>query len=127
MSRPQKSRYQSWKSCIREAWRSTLSWMRWRQRKQLRLAQERRQQILDQEQLLLLMAPVVRLAVREVLLEALTPLAQALSRQDSLLLQQTHRLEWKAETLEEMVLELLQQQPTPGSRMRDELGVQSPT
>jgi len=101
--------------------------MRWRQRRTLRQELELQQRILEQEQLLLLMAPVVRLAVREVLLEALTPLAQALGRQDSLLLLETHRLEMKVETLEEILLELLSLQPTAGSLMRDELGLKSPT
>ena len=70
---------------------------------------------------------LVRQETRALLLEALTPLAAALERQDSLLLQQTHRLEWKAESLEEILLELLSSQPTPGSLMRDELGIRSRT
>lgn len=94
--------------------------MRWRRRRQARLLAER-------ELLLSQIRLEVRLETRALLLEALTPLAQALSRQDSLLLQQTHRLEWKAESLEEILLELLSSQPTPGSRMRDELGIRSRT
>lgn len=70
---------------------------------------------------------LVRQETRALLLEALTPLAAALERQDSLLLQETHRLEWKAESLEEILLELLSSQPTPGSLMRDELGIRSRT
>ena len=70
---------------------------------------------------------LVRQETRALLLEALTPLAAALERQDSLLLQETHRLEWKAESLEEILLELLSSQPTPGSRMRDELGIRPRT
>lgn len=120
MTRSPKSPSRSWRSTTRAAWHSTLSWMRWRQRRQARL-------LLEKEQLLLEMRQQLRQEVRVLLLEALTPLAAALQRQDSLLLEQTHRLEWKAETLEEILLELLQQQPSPGSRMRQELGVQSRT
>lgn len=93
-----------------------LLWMRWRQRRQERLRLERESLLLEMQQ-----------STRSLLLEALGPLAAALSRQDNLLLQQTHRLEWKAETLEEILLEILQQQPTPGSRMRQELGIRSRT
>jgi hypothetical protein len=109
-----------WTSRVTAAWRSTLSWMRWRRRRELRRAQER-------ELLLEQMALLVQQEVRALLLQALRPLAQALERQDSLLLQETHRLEWKAETAEEMLLELLQSQPTPASLMQQELGIQSPT
>lgn len=108
-----------WRSRVTEAWRSTLSWMRWRRRRELRRAQERE---LLLEQLLLLLQPLLR----QELLAMAQPLSQALLRQDSLLLEQTHRLEWKAETAEEILLELLQQQPTPASRMKEELGL-SPT
>jgi hypothetical protein len=86
--------------------------MRWRRRRELRRAQER-------ELLLEQVALVTRQEVRALLLESLSPLAQALHRQDSLLLQQT-------EPLSEMLLELLQAQPTPASRMRQELGIRSP-
>ena len=107
------------RSSIRAAWRSTISWMRWRRRRTLRLSQER-ELLLEQISLL------VEQQTRQVLLEALAPLAAALQRQDSLLLQETHRLEWKAETAEEILLELLSSQPTPASRMREELGLISP-
>jgi hypothetical protein len=89
--------------------------MRWRRRRELRRAQEREQQL----QLLLLMEQLpllVRQETRAALLEALAPLAQALQRQDSLLLART-------QPLEEMLLELLQAQPTPASRLRQELGI----
>ena len=93
--------------------------MRWRQRRALRLSQER-ELLLEQIQLL------VRQEARQALLEALRPLAQALERQDSLLLQESHRLEWKAETAEEILLELLQvSQPTPASSLRHQLGLPS--
>jgi hypothetical protein len=109
-----------WSSRVTEAWRSTLSWMRWRRRRSLRRAQERE---LLLEQLVLLLEPLLR----QQLLAMAQPLSAALLRQDSLLLEQTQRLEWKAETAEEILLELLQAQPTPGSQMREELGIQSPT
>ena len=93
--------------------------MRWRQRRALRLSQER-ELLLEQIQLL------VRQEARQALLEALRPLAQALERQDSLLLQESHRLEWKAETAEEILLELLQvSQRTPASSLRHQLGLPS--
>lgn len=108
-----------WRSRVTEAWRSTLSWMRWRRRRDLRRAQERE---LLLEQMVLLLEPLLR----QQLLQLAQPLSEALSRQDSLLLQESHRLEWKVETLEEMLLELLQAQPTAASRMQQELGI-SPT
>jgi len=112
VSRPRKTA-RTWSSRTTEAWRSTLSWMRWRRRRALRQAQERE---LLLEQVLL----VSRQAAREALLEALPPLAQALQRQDSLLLART-------QPLEEMLLELLLAQPTPASRLREELGIRSRT
>ena len=120
MNRPQQKRFRSWRSITRAAWRSTLSWMRWRRR-----IRERRQR--ETARLLVEIQLLVQQETRALLLEALTPLAQALSRQDSLLLAETHRLEWRAESLEEILLELLSSQPTPGSRMRDELGIRSRT
>jgi hypothetical protein len=120
VTRSPKSPSRSWRSTTREAWRSTLSWMRWRQRRQERLRLER-------ESLLLEMRQLLQQELFQSLMGALTPLAAALQRQDNLLLAETHRLEWKVETLEEMLLELLSQQPTPGSRMRDELGIRSRT
>ena len=120
MTRPQQNPSRSWRSTTREAWRSTLSWMRWRRRRQARLLAER-------ELLLSQIRQLVQQELFQSLMGALTPLAAALERQDSLLLQETHRLEWKAESLEEILLELLSSQPTPGSRMRDELGIRSRT
>ena len=112
-----------WTSRVTEIWRSTLSWMRWRRRRELRRAQERE---LLLEQLLLLLLPQTESLLRQQLLSLAQPLSEALARQDSLLVEQTHRLEWKVETLEEMLLELLQMQPTPASQLRQELGI-SPT
>jgi len=105
-----------WRSRVTEAWRSTLSWMRWRRRRELRRAQERE---LLLEQMALLLEPLLR----QQLLAMAQPLSQALLRQDSLLQEQTQRLERKVETLEEMLMELLQAQPTPASRMKQELGL----
>jgi hypothetical protein len=87
--------------------------MRWRRRRELRRSQERE---LLLEQMALLLEPLLR---QQMLLLA-QPLSEALSRQDSLLLQQT-------EPLSEMLLELLAAQPTPASRMRQELGIPSRT
>jgi hypothetical protein len=103
----------TWSSRTTAAWRSTLSWMRWRRRRELRRSQERE---LLLEQMALLLEPLLR---QQMLLLA-QPLSEALSRQDSLLLQQT-------EPLSEMLLELLAAQPTPASRMRQELGIPSRT
>ena len=112
-----------WRSRVTEAWRSTLSWMRWRRRRRLLLALERELFLeLLQEQLPLL----VQQETRALLVEALTPLAQALSRQDSLLLQETHRLSWQAETAEELLTELLQA-TQPSSRQQLEAALKSPT
>lgn len=102
-----------WRSRVTAAWRSTLSWMHWRRRRQLRLAQERE---LLLEQMALLLEPLLR---QQLLLLA-QPLSEALTRQDSLLLERT-------QPLEEMLLELLQSQPTPASLMRQELGIPSRT
>lgn len=120
MTRSPKSLFLSWRSTTRAAWRSTLSWMRWRRRRQARLLAER-------ELLLSQIRQLVQQELFQSLMGALSPLAAALQRQDSLLLAETHRLEWKAESLEEILLELLSSQPTPGSRMRDELGIRSRT
>ena len=83
--------------------------MRWRRRRELRRAQERE---LLLEQISLLLEPLLR----QQLLAMAQPLSQALTRQDSLLQSRTA-------LLEEMLLEILQQQPTPASRMRQELGL----
>ena len=109
----------TWSSRTTAAWRSTLSWMRWRRRRSLRQALER-ELFLEQLQLL------VQQETRALLLEALAPLAQALQRQDSLLLQETHRLSWQAETAEELLTELLQA-TQPSSRQQLEAALKSPT
>lgn len=118
MSSPQ-TLVRRWRSRVTEAWRSTRSWTHWRRRRRLRLALER-ELLLEQLQLL------VQQETRALLLEALTPLAQALQRQDSLLLQETHRLSWQAETAEELLTELLQA-TQPSSRQQLEAALKSPT
>lgn len=75
-------------SRVRETWRSALSWTHWWLTRPQR-ALRRRQLQRRQEQLTLL---------RSSLLEALTPLAQALLRQDSL-----HR-EWHREQMQQGLL-----------------------
>lgn len=87
------------KSWIYRAWGmllSALSWMRWRQRKA--------QRQWEMEQRLLL---ELKLQQRMLLMEALTPLAQALQRMDNLQQQQWQKSHLHLMTQEEMLQEVL--------------------
>jgi hypothetical protein len=70
----------------------------------------------------------LQMLVRALLLEALEPLAQALQRQDSLLLRQTRQLGQSLQEEQELLLEILSSlQPSPASLLRQELSLPSPT
>jgi hypothetical protein len=103
-------------SRIRETWRSVLSWMRWRQRRATRLRLEQEEQ---QHQLLLLMEH----QQRALLLEALTPVAEAMKRLDQrILASQMQQVEHQQE-LRELLMEVLQSQVPPISQ---QLGLSTP-
>ena len=85
-----------WISRITATWLSVLSWMRWRQRRRLRLQQER-EQLLDQ----------IASRVRTELLDAMTHLSYALERQDRLAEHLTQRLQEDLATTASQQTELL--------------------
>lgn len=108
------------KSWIFRAWvtlRSALSWTHWRQKKA--------QKQWEMEQRLLL---ELRLQQRMLLMEALTPLAQALQRMDNL--QQEQQLKEHVMLLmqEELLTEILQSlQPTVSQQIFPLIGQRTPT
>lgn len=101
-------------SRIMEIWRSVLSWMRWHLKGKRR---QRRQQELDElkERLLfsLLMVLPTQEQVEEIvhrqLMLAMTPLAQALNRQDDLLMEQVTRMRVNQRLMENNLEDLLKE------------------
>lgn len=114
-----------WSSHIWAMLLSALSWMHWLRRRRLRIQLEAHRRQLQQEQWL-------RQELRTTLLEALTPLAEALHRLDNRQKQDTqaHRqlvLQLQAENrhLEELLMEVLNsQQPTAHQQLLRDLNGQ---
>lgn len=107
------------KSWIYQRWemlRSALSWTRWRQKKALRQW--------EMEQRLLLQ---IRLQQRMLLLEALTPMAEALQRLDNLQQQQWQKTHLHLLTQEELLMEILNSlQPPAQEQIFPQIGLQTP-
>lgn len=117
----------SWTSRITETWHSLLSWMRWRQRARAREQQREERllrlvlwQVADQLERQQIQLRELELQQRRLLVEAMTPLAAALQRQDSLRNQQ------QAE-LKELLLEVLNsQQPSALTQLSPLIGLRLP-
>lgn len=117
-----------WSSRIRETWRSVLSWMHWRRRR-LHRELEKREQLLDAIQLLLAAQRHRMLEdVQTLMLEAMSPMAEAMQRQDSLLRTemedvQTMLMRHQDET-RDLLTEVLQTvQPNPDQVIRTRVGL----
>ena len=96
------------KSWISQAWetlRSALSWTHWHQR--------RKQEQWEREQQLLLQ---IRLQTRMLLLEALTPMAEALERMDILMQQQWQQTHVHLMMQEDLLKEVLNSLQPPVSQ-----------
>lgn len=105
-----------WSSKALAMLHSVLSWMHWRQRRRLRLFQEQKRQQLEL-QLLLKMA----------LLEALTPMAEALQRLDNLQKAAAHQQHQHLKYQEELLKEVLNSlQPSASQQIFPLIGQQSP-
>lgn len=94
-----------WSSRLRAMWLSVLSWMRWSQR--------RTQRRWEEEQRLLLQ---MRLQQRMLLMEALTPMAEALQRLDNLQRQGSQQQYEHLKYLEELLMEVLNSLQPPVSQ-----------
>lgn len=107
------------KSWIYQRWemlRSALSWTHWRQKKALRQW--------EMEQRLLLQ---MRLQQRMLLLEALTPMAEALQRLDNLQRTATQQLDKRLQYQEELLMEVLNSlQPPAQEQIFPQIGPQTP-
>lgn len=107
------------KSWIYQRWemlRSALSWTHWRQKKALRQW--------EMEQRLLLQ---MRLQQRMLLLEALTPMAEALQRLDNLQRTATQQLDKRLQYQEELLMEVLNSlQPPAQEQIFPQIGQQTP-
>ena len=112
------------RSRITEIWRSVLSWMHWRQRRQVRRIQQ-------QEELLLRLQVTVQVLVRQELLEMARPLAEALQRLDHnqqltrsrVQVMQAQQVEMRNQQ-EQLLLEILQgQQPTALTQLSPLIGL----
>lgn len=88
----------TWTSRLTAMKRSVFFWTRWHQ-KRVRQRELERELLLEQ----------VTLLVQGQLLQALSPLASALHRQDLLLVERTPPLEPQLQDLRELLLEILQQ------------------
>lgn len=94
-----------WSSRLRAMWLSVLSWMRWSQR--------RTQRRWEEEQRLLLQ---MRLQQRMLLMEALTPMAEALQRLDNLQRTAAHQQHKHQQYQEELLQEILNSLQPPASQ-----------
>lgn len=94
-----------WSSRLREMWLSVLSWMHWSQR--------RAQRRWEEEQRLLLQ---MRLQQRMLLLEALTPMAEALQRLDNLQRDSQQMQHKHLQYQEELLMEVLNSLQPPASQ-----------
>ncbi len=96
--------------------RSAFSWTRWRQKKRRREWETlQRQQLETQQQ------------TRMLLLQALTPLAEALQRQDQRREEAHLQQEKRLQQLEDLMLEVLQAtQPTADQQIFPRIGLQTP-
>ena len=112
------------RSRITVIWRSVLSWMHWRRRARAREQQREERllrlvlwQVADQLERQQIQLRELELQQRRLLVEAMTPLAAALQRQDSLRSQQ------QAE-LKELLLEVLNsQQPSALTQLSPLIGL----
>lgn len=97
-------------------WRSATSWLHWSLARPQRALQERRQRLaLERAQ-----------ELRQVLLEALTPLAEALQRQDQQSQQQHLWLAGQLSLLEDLLKEALGSLQPPASQQIQEMLDQKP-
>ena len=107
------------KSWIYQRWemlRSALSWTHWRQKKALKQW--------EMEQRLLLQ---IRLQQRMLLLEALTPMAEALQRLDNLQRTAAHQQDKHLQYQEELLMEVLNSlQPPAQEQIFPQIGPQTP-